>query len=111
MDSCFGLYTDDLKVFASSESKLQKVLTTTQAAMREIGLELNPKKCSIINVKRCKQVYDGSKAELDDTTEIASLNESEPYKFLGVLENLKQDDKLTSQHESKTYLHRISIIW
>ena len=105
------LYIDDLKVFASSESKLHKVLTTTQAAMRDIGLELNPKKCSIINVKRGKQVCDGSKVELDNTTKIASLNESERYKFLGVLENLKQDDKLALQQASMTYLQRISVIW
>ena len=52
------LYIDDLKVFASSESKLLKVLKTTQAAMRDIGLEFNPKKCSIVNVKRSKQVCD-----------------------------------------------------
>ena len=39
------LYIDDLnKVFASVESKLHKVMTTTQAAMRDTGLELNPKK-------------------------------------------------------------------
>ena len=37
------LYIDDLKVFAASESKLHQALTTTQAAMRDIGLELNPK--------------------------------------------------------------------
>ena len=60
----------DLKVFAASESKLHRVLTTAQAAMRDIGLELNPKKRSIINVKCGKQVCEGSKAELDHSTEI-----------------------------------------
>ena len=32
------LYIDDLKVFASSESKLNRVLESTQAAMEDIGL-------------------------------------------------------------------------
>ena len=85
------------------------MLTTTQAATRDIGLELNPKKCSIINVKRGKQVCEGSKAELDHLTEIASLNEGERYKFLGVLENLKQDDKLALQQAAKIYLQKISL--
>ena len=101
------LYIDDLKVFAASESKLHRVLTSTQAAMRDIGLELNPKKCSIINVKRGKQVCNGSKAKLDHSTEIASLDQGERYKFLGVLENLKQDDKLALQQAAKIYLQKI----
>ena len=62
-------------------------------------------------MKRGKQVCDGSKAESDNTTEIASLNESERCKFLGVLKNLKQDDKQVIQHASKTYLQRIFVIW
>ena len=105
------LYIDDLKVFAASESRLDRVLTTTQAAMRDIGLESNPKKCSIINVRRGKQVCEGSKAKLDHSTEIASLNEGERYKFLGVLENLKQDDKLVLQQAAKICLQKISVIW
>ena len=105
------LYIDDLKVFAPSESKLHRGLKTTQAAMRDIGLQLNPKKCSIINVKRGKQVCEGSKAKLYHSTEIASLNEGERYKFLGVLENLKQDDKLGLQQAAKIYLQKISVIW
>ena len=105
------LYIDDLKVFAASESKLHRVLTTTQAAMRDIGLELNPKKYLIINVKRGKQVCEGSKAELDHSTELASLNEGERYKFLGVLENLKQDDKLALQQAAQIHLQKIIVIW
>ena len=87
------------------------MLTTTQAAMRDIGSELNSKKCSIINLKLGKQVCEGSKGKLDHSTEIASLNEGERYKFLGVLENLKQDDKLVPQQAAKIYLQKISVIW
>ena len=39
------LFTDDLKVFAQSQSKLNKVLMSTQEALKDIGLDLNPKKC------------------------------------------------------------------
>ena len=33
------LYIDDLKVFAASETKLNRVLESTQAAMEDIGLQ------------------------------------------------------------------------
>ena len=35
------LYIDDLKVFATSESKLKRVLKETRGAMRDIGLQWN----------------------------------------------------------------------
>ena len=105
------LYIDDLKVFAASESKSHKVLTTTQAEMRDIGLNIKPKKCSIINVKRGKQVCDGSTAKLDHSPKIASLNKGERYKFLGELENLKQDDTLALQQAAKIYLQKVFFLY
>ena len=45
------LFIDDLKVFAQSQTKLNKVLMSTQEALKDIGLDLNPKKCSVTNVK------------------------------------------------------------
>ena len=46
------LYTDDLKVFAAHESKLNRVLELTQAAMEDIGLQWNPRKCAVVHIKR-----------------------------------------------------------
>ena len=86
------LFIDDLKVFAQSQSKLNKVLMSTQEALKGIGFDLNPKKCSVANVKGGKQVFDGAKVNLEGTTAITSLKEGEQYTFLGVLESLKQED-------------------
>ena len=57
---------------------------STQEALKDIGLDLNPKKCSVANVKCGKQVFDGAKVNLEGTTAIASLKEGEQYKFLGI---------------------------
>ena len=46
------LYIDDLKVFATSETKLNRVLESTQAAMEDIGLQWNPSKCAVIHIKK-----------------------------------------------------------
>ena len=46
------LYIDDMKIYAASESKLDRVLKTTKAAMADIGLHFNEKKCAIAHVKR-----------------------------------------------------------
>ena len=46
------LYVDDLKVYAASETKLKVALREVQAAMGDIGLLWNEKKCAVVNVKR-----------------------------------------------------------
>ena len=43
------LYIDDLKVFAASETKINRVLESTQAAMGDIG---NPRKYAVVHKKK-----------------------------------------------------------
>ena len=79
------LYIDDLKVFAASESKLNRVLKETREAIQDIGLHWNQKKCSVVHVKRGAQVRDESGMRMDETTTIKALGAGKHYKFLGVL--------------------------
>ena len=88
------LYIDDLRIYAASESKLNTVLKITKDAMKDIGLEWNSKKSSVANIKRGKSVQ-GSDAKVDEEKVIKHLEEGTTYKFLGVLESVKQEDKLT----------------
>ena len=94
------LYIDDLKIFAASESKLNTVLKSTKS---ELGLQWNPKKCSTIHVRKGVQVQDSLGIKMDESTVITSLKEGTQYKFLGVLENLKQDDKLALKVAAKVF--------
>ena len=104
------LYIDYLKIYAASESKLNTVLKTTKDAMKDIGLEWNSKKSSVANIKRGKCVQ-GSDAKVDEEKVIKHLKEGTTYKFLGVLESVKQEDKLTLECAAKIYLRRMSVIW
>ena len=42
------LYIDDLKIFAASESKLISVMNSVRAAMENVRLIWNPKKCAVV---------------------------------------------------------------
>ena len=57
------LYIDDLKIFAASESKLSRVIKMVKAAMGDVGLEWNPKKCAVVHVRRGMQVSDDAGVE------------------------------------------------
>ena len=105
------LYIDDLKIFASSETKLSTVLKSTQAAMKDIGLNWNSKKCSVMHIKRGVQSEDVDSVKLDESFVVKCLKEQNHYKFLGVLENVKQEDKLVLECASKEFLERLSVIW
>ena len=77
---------DDLKVFAASESKLNTVLRATSDAMQDIGLHWNPKKCSVIHIRKGKQIENAADLKLDESTPVQSLKTGSSYKFLGVSE-------------------------
>ena len=62
--------------------------------MQDIGLHWNQKKCSVVHVKRGAQVLDESGMRMDKKTTITALGEGKHYKFLGVLENVQQDERL-----------------
>ena len=49
--------------------------------------------------------------EIGELKSIKSLGEESTYKFPGVLENYKQEDKLVLENASKEYLRRLAIIW
>ena len=78
------LYIDDLKIYAVSEKKLNTVLRSTRGKMQHIGLQWNPKKCSVVHVKRGVKVEDVEGVKFDESSVIQCLKEGKQYKFRGV---------------------------
>ena len=105
------LYIDDFKIFAASRDKLRRAMAAVRGAMKDIGLEWNERKCSVAHVKRGTLEPEESESAGDSEREVKSLSEGSHYKFLGVMENTKQDDDLSLQIAGKAYLQRLSLIW
>ena len=82
--------TDLLKIFASSECKLNRVMKSTKTAMGDIGLKWNPNKCAVVHVRRGIHTHDASALRLDDSERVPDLEEGKQYKFLAVLESVIQ---------------------
>ena len=55
--------------------------------MQDTGLLWNPKECSVIQVRKGKQVEDAVDLKLDETTLVANLKTGAKYVFLGVRES------------------------
>ena len=105
------LYIDDLKIFAASESKLNRVMNMVKTTMEDVKLAWNPKKCAVVHARRGVHVSGNSGMILDETARIPSLEDGKQYKFLGVLESVMQEDKLVLECAAKEYLRRMSVIW
>ena len=69
------LYIYDLKVYAQSESKLSCVLKNTNSCMNDIDLQLNPKKCNVIHVKRDEMKQEIPGMKVSDTVVVQPLEE------------------------------------
>ena len=85
--------------------------TNQVSAMKDMGLRWNSKRCSVLYVKRGVQQEDNDSIKLDESFVNQSLKQQSHYKFLGVLENIKQEDQLALECASKEYLKRLSVIW
>ena len=105
------LYIDDLKIYADSEKKLNTALRSTRGKMQDSGLQWNPKKCSVVHVKKGVKVEDVERVKFDKASVIQCLKEGKQYKFLGVLETSRQQDQLAFEIASGEYLKRLSVIW
>ena len=69
------LYIDDLKIFASLDSKLNRVMASTKSAMEDVGLQWNPQKYAIVHVHRGVQIHthDASGRRTDDNIFVSDL--------------------------------------
>ena len=77
--------------------------------MEYAGLQWNEKKCAVVHVKRgCFQ--ESPDARCGEQELVKSLKEDSQYKFLGVLENIRQEDNLALENAARVYLQKMSVI-
>ena len=62
-------------------------------------------------IQAVKRGQESGDMNISDLKLIKSLDQHNSYKFLGVFENTKQEDKQVLEAAAKTYLQRLSIIW
>ena len=107
------LYIDVLKIFACSESKLNRVMESTKSAMEDVGLQWNPKKCAVVHVQRGvhTHTHDASGLRVDENICISDPEEGNQYKFLGFLETVRQEERMSLECAAKEFLRRMSFIW
>ena len=65
-----------------------------------MGLQWNPKKCTVIHVRKGKQAKDAADLKLEETALVENFKTEAKYK--GVRESVMQDEKLALTVAAKT---------
>ena len=66
--------------------------------MEDVGLIWNPKKCAVAHFKRGVRVAESTGLLMSDgNVKIPTLEDGQQYKFLGVLESLRQEERIVLQ--------------
>ena len=84
-------------------------MNSVRPAMEDVGLIWNPKKCAVAHFKR--GVCVAGLLRSDGNVKIPTLEDGEQYKLLGVLESLRQEERIVLRCAAKEYLRRLSVIW
>ena len=100
------LFMDDLKLYCQSEKGLDSLLQTVRVFSKDIGMEFGIEKCAMLVMENGKIVKSVG-IELPDGKVIKSLQESESYKYLGILEADKFLEEKMKLNVSKEYIRRI----
>jgi hypothetical protein len=78
---------DDLKLYASSDTGLQKLLDTVQMSSDAICMSFGLDKCAKITLIRGKIKSSGGLTVSNTTFEIDELDENTSYRYFGIDEN------------------------
>ena len=80
--------------------------------MEDVGLIWNPKKCGVAHFKRGVRVTESTGLLMSDgNVKIPTLEDGQQYKFLGVLESLRQEERRVLRCAAREYLRRLFVIW
>ena len=85
-------------------------MKSVKAAMKNDGLQWNPKRCAVTHTRGAVFFANSADVKVDGNAKIPSLEEGQIFKFLGVLECLRQEENLALRCAAKEYSRRMSLI-
>ena len=86
-------------------------MNSVGAAMEDVGLIWNPKKCAVAHFKRGVRVAESTGLLMSDgDVKIPTLEDGQQYKFLRVLKSLRQEERMVLRCAAREYLRRLSVI-
>ena len=105
-----NFFVDDLKLFASKEIDIKKLLDLVTTFSRYISMDCGIDKYAYMNVVKAKQVSNLQPLEMNDIV-IQPIEEGDTYKYLGQDESINFDGPIDKEKVTKGYFTRVRKIW
>ena len=105
-----NFFVDDLKLFASNEIDIKKLLDLVTTFSRDICMDFGIDKCAYMKVVKGKQVSNLQPLEMNDIV-IQPIEEGDTYKYLGQDENINFDGPINKERVTKEYFTRVRKLW
>ena len=105
-----NFFVDDLKLFASNEIDIKKLLDLVTTFSRDICMDFGIDKCTYMKVVKGKQVSNLQPLEMNDIV-IQPIEEGDTYKYLGQDENINFDGPINKERVTKEYFTRVRKLW
>jgi hypothetical protein len=102
------MFIDDIKLYSTTQDKLNNILFLLKNALSDIGLNINDKKSGTLI--RCKGVISEQGVKLQDGTSFPAITKENFYKYLGFMQSLgidKEKNKEIIINEFKERVERL----
>ena len=109
------LYMDDLKLYASSEENLTKLMKVVESVSTAINMKMNTKKCAVAHFipKRLqqKQVKRKNTTSTDEVLGFPTVDGGSPYKYLGMEQSIGMEESEAWKRVEERCCKTVKQIW
>lgn len=100
---------DDLKLYSATENQLENLINLTESISNDMKMTFGIQKCKILHIQKGKWSQ-GENIQTNTQGVIETMVTEETYKYLGVKQNTKINQKDTKEHLVVLYKTRLKRI-
>jgi Reverse transcriptase (RNA-dependent DNA polymerase) len=104
------LFVDDLKTYAGNQTQALAQLDLITRYTADIGMKFGSEKCAYLNIINGKVTSLGDKIQMNGL-QLSELPKDDPYKYLGIDEDVRYRGEITKQRVRTEYIARVRKIW
>ena len=105
-----NFFVDDLKLLSSTINVAKNQLDLVTEVSKDICMDFGTNKCAYLKIVKGMIISNGKPLAMNNLT-IKPVQEGDPYKYLGIDENISYHGPINKERVSKEYFTRTRKIW
>lgn len=100
-----SMFIDDIKLYSTTQDKMNGILSLLKSALSDIGLSINDKKSGTLI--RCKGMISEQGVKLQDGTSFPAITKTNLYRYLGFMQSLGIDKEKNKEMVINEFKERV----